>query len=82
MREVLGRRARLGDAVRRRSTTPSALTVVLDAAMMDHDTLNFHPLVNTMTTSIGREDLVNSSSRPAIAPRIERDFRAQCRRAS
>jgi Ala-tRNA(Pro) deacylase len=34
------------------------VTIVLDAAMMEHDTLNFHPLDNTMTTSIGREDLV------------------------
>jgi Ala-tRNA(Pro) deacylase len=34
------------------------VTVVLDAAMMAHATLNFHPLVNTMTTSIGRDDLL------------------------
>ncbi len=34
------------------------VTVVLDAAMMAHATINFHPLVNTMTTSIGRDDLV------------------------
>jgi len=34
------------------------VTVVLDAAMMQHATLNYHPLVNTMTTSIDREDLV------------------------
>src|SRR5207247_4955374 len=34
------------------------VNVVLDAAMLQHATLNFHPLVNTMTTSIGREDLL------------------------
>lgn len=34
------------------------VTIVLDAAMMAHATLNFHPLVNTMTTSIARDDLV------------------------
>src|SRR3954466_2013233 len=32
------------------------VTIVLDAAMMQHATLNYHPLVNTMTTSIDRED--------------------------
>ena len=26
--------------------------------MMEHATLNYHPLVNTMTTSIKRDDLV------------------------
>ena len=48
------------------SVTPFALindtgqrvTPVLDAAMMAHEVLNFHPLVNTMTTSIGRDDLL------------------------
>jgi Ala-tRNA(Pro) deacylase len=34
------------------------VTVVLDAAMMAHQTLNFHPLANTMTTAIGRDDLI------------------------
>src|SRR5438105_6874494 len=34
------------------------VTIVLDAAMMEHETLNYHPLVNTMTTSIKRDDLV------------------------
>ena len=32
--------------------------VVLDAALMRHETINCHPLVNTMTTSIARADLV------------------------
>jgi Ala-tRNA(Pro) deacylase len=26
--------------------------------MMQHETLNFHPLDNTMTTSIARDDLI------------------------
>ena len=38
--------------------TQSRVTVVLDAAMVEHETLNYHPLVNTMTTSIMRGDLV------------------------
>jgi Ala-tRNA(Pro) deacylase len=32
--------------------------VVLDQAMMRHQRLNFHPLVNTRTTAIGAGDLV------------------------
>ncbi len=58
MREALGIEpgavtpfAALNDAARR-------VSIVLDAAMMAHATLNYHPLVNTMTTSIAREDLV------------------------
>ena len=34
------------------------VNVVLDATLMTHDTINCHPLVNTMTTSISRGDLV------------------------
>ncbi len=48
------------------SVTPFALvndsaacvTVVLDAAMLRHDPLNYHPLVNTATTAISPVDLV------------------------
>lgn len=29
---------------------------VVDAALMQHDPLNFHPLVNTATTAVSRED--------------------------
>ena len=47
------------------SVTPFALindkarlvTVILDAGMMRHERLNFHPLENTATTNIAREDL-------------------------
>lgn len=34
------------------------VTVVLDAQLMEHERLNFHPLVNTATTTIGRDDLL------------------------
>ena len=44
--------------------------VVLDAAMMEHDPLNFHPLVNTMTTSIRRDDLVAFLRATGHEPRI------------
>ena len=34
------------------------VSVVLDEAMMRHERLNFHPLVNTRTTGLKSEDLV------------------------
>ncbi|MEJ2375710.1 MAG: prolyl-tRNA synthetase associated domain-containing protein [Pseudolabrys sp.] len=48
------------------------VTVVLDAAMMEHDTLNYHPLTNTMTTSILRDDLVKFLEWTGHPPRVER----------
>jgi Ala-tRNA(Pro) deacylase len=48
------------------------VTVVLDAAMMEHETLNYHPLDNTMTTSIARDDLVKFLESTGHPPRIER----------
>jgi Ala-tRNA(Pro) deacylase len=48
------------------------VTVVLDAAMMEHELLNYHPLDNTMTTSIKREDLVKFLESTGHPPRIER----------
>ena len=48
------------------------VTVVLDAAMMEHATLSYHPLVNTMTTSINRDDLVKFLRSTGHEPRIER----------
>ena len=38
--------------------TEHRVRVVLDAALMRHETINCHPLVNTMTTSLARADLV------------------------
>ena len=34
------------------------VTMVLDAPLLDHEIVNFHPLENTATTSIHRDDLV------------------------
>ncbi|HVV60949.1 MAG TPA: YbaK/EbsC family protein [Pseudolabrys sp.] len=48
------------------------VTVVLDAPMMEHEMLNYHPLVNTMTTSIGRDDLIKFLEATGHVPRIER----------
>ena len=47
------------------------VTVVLDAAMMAHDVLNFHPLVNTGTTTISREGLLKFLEATGHRPRIE-----------
>jgi Ala-tRNA(Pro) deacylase len=47
------------------------VTVVLDAAMMTHAALNFHPLVNTATTTISREGLVRFLDATGHPPRIE-----------
>ena len=71
MRELLG--------VEPGSVTPFAaindvagkVAVVLDAAMLAHETLNYHPLVNTMTTSISRSGLVKFLDSCGHAPRIE-----------
>src|SRR6266700_641921 len=46
------------------------VSVVLDAALMRHETLNCHPLVNTMTTSIARADLVRLLEATGHPPRI------------
>ena len=70
MRELLG--------VEPGSVTPFAaindkalrVTVVLDAAMMAHEVLNFHPLVNTGTTTISREGLVQFLKATGHEPRI------------
>ena len=71
MRETLGVEpgsvtpfAAINDTARR-------VTVVLDTAMMAHATLNYHPLVNTMTTSIARDDLVKFLAATGHAARIE-----------
>jgi Ala-tRNA(Pro) deacylase len=52
--------------------TQARVTVVLDSPMMEFETLNYHPLVNTMTTSIGRDDLVKFLESTGHLPRIER----------
>jgi Ala-tRNA(Pro) deacylase len=47
------------------------VTVVLDATMMANGILNYHPLVNTMTTSIASRDLVTFLKATGHDPRIE-----------
>ena len=51
--------------------TEGRVTVVLDAAMMRHEVLNYHPLVNTQTTSIAASDLIKFLEATGHPPRIE-----------
>jgi Ala-tRNA(Pro) deacylase len=50
--------------------TQARVSVVLDAAMMGHAVLNYHPLRNTMTTTITRDDLVRFLAAAGHQPRI------------
>ena len=50
--------------------TDARVSVVLDAGMMRHEMLNYHPLRNTMTTSIARDDLVKFLAATGHPPRI------------
>jgi Ala-tRNA(Pro) deacylase len=46
------------------------VAIVLDSAMMQHAVLNFHPLVNTMTTSIAAPDLIRFLAATGHPPKI------------
>ena len=46
------------------------VTVVLDAPMMQHDLLNYHPLENTATTAIRQEDLLRFIEATGHSPKI------------
>ena len=46
------------------------VAVVLDSGLMAHTIINAHPLVNTMTTSIARDDLVRFLEATGHPPRI------------
>lgn len=50
--------------------TEYRVQIVLDAAMLEHEILNYHPLVNTMTTAIHRDDLVAFIKSTGHEPRI------------
>jgi Ala-tRNA(Pro) deacylase len=51
--------------------TAGRVRVVLDAAMMAQEVLNFHPLANTATTTISRDGLVKFLEATGHPPRIE-----------
>jgi Ala-tRNA(Pro) deacylase len=52
--------------------TGRAVSIVLDSTMLEHTSLNYHPLVNTMTTTISREGLLRFLEATSHRPRIER----------
>jgi Ala-tRNA(Pro) deacylase len=49
---------------------PPSVTIVLDAALMAHASINCHPLVNTATTTIAAADLVAFLRATGHEPRI------------
>ena len=57
--------------------TAGRVTVVLDAAMMAHEVLNFHPLVNTGTTTISRGGTAQIPRSDWASRRGSRRFRAR-----
>src|SRR3954468_11894941 len=70
MRETLGVEPGAVTPFAALNDTEQRVSVVLDATMMQHETLNYHPLVNTMTTSIDRADLVRFLEQTGHPPRI------------
>jgi Ala-tRNA(Pro) deacylase len=72
LREVLGVEPGAVTPFGAINDTAGRVTVVLDTAMMEHEILNYHPLVNTMTTSIARDDLVKFLESTGHVPRIGR----------
>ena len=49
--------------------------LVLDRALLDHDTVNFHPLTNAATTAISRDDMLRFLAGVGVEPVIV-DFTA------
>jgi Ala-tRNA(Pro) deacylase len=70
LREVLGVEPGAVTPFAAINDTGHRVTVILDAAMMQHEALNYHPLVNTMTTSIRRDDLLKFLAATGHQPRI------------
>jgi Ala-tRNA(Pro) deacylase len=52
--------------------TTRAVTVILDAELMAFAKVNFHPLVNSMTTTIARDDLLVFLRATGHEPRVLR----------
>ena len=47
-----------------------AVTVVIDADLMEFDTMNSHPLINTATTNLARDDLLRFMHATGHQPHI------------
>lgn len=48
----------------------NAVKICLDASMMNHEVLNFHPLINTMTVSVAPRDLIRFIESTGHTPHI------------
>lgn len=70
LRAVLGIEPGSVTAFAAMNDTGRRVNVVIDAALMVHDTINCHPLVNTMTTSIATPDLTRFLEATGHPPRI------------
>jgi Ala-tRNA(Pro) deacylase len=50
--------------------TAGAVSVLIDARLMRHDSVNCHPMVNTATTNIARDDLLRFIRATGHEPRV------------
>jgi len=71
LREALGVEPGAVTPLAAMNDTGNLVTVVLDEALMAHKVINCHPLRNTMTTSLARDDLVKFLKATGHPPRIE-----------
>jgi Ala-tRNA(Pro) deacylase len=62
--------------------TEGRVTLILDANLMDHERVNFHPLVNSMTTGVSRDDLVRFAKATGHEPGSSVSRLRPCRRKS
>ncbi len=72
LREVLGVEPGAVTPLAAINDSAGRVTLVLDAGLMEHGIINCHPLVNTMTTSLRREDLLTFLKATGHEPAILR----------
>jgi len=70
MREALGIEPGAVTPFAAMNDNAGRVSVVLDAGLMENAVINCHPLTNTMTTSIARDDLVKFLEAAGHPPRI------------
>jgi Ala-tRNA(Pro) deacylase len=70
MRELIGIEPGAVTPFALMNDTTGRVAVALDAPMLRQERLNFHPLVNTMTTTISRDALVKFLEATGHPPRI------------
>ena len=70
LREVLGVEPGSVTALALVNDRERRISVVVDSRLMEYDVVNCHPLVNTATTSIARDDLVRFMRACGHEPRV------------